>query len=70
MNEFKRRGKAVGTVRDEPYYPDRAREAVRMRKMGLTFAEIGDVLNITRVGARYLYMRWKGWYEEERKVSG
>ena len=60
----KRRGVGPGILRQEPYFPDKVREIVALRRRGATLKEIASQMGMTESGVHQLIKRWSDWANE------
>lgn len=58
-SDNKKRGRPFGKIyREQPYFPEKVEIVRDMYLADATFREIGEALNMTRMGAYYLFKRW------------
>ena len=64
-NIMVKKNKRSKTHHGAPRKPMEVLDVIHCRdKLNMTWQAIGDKLNITRAGARYLYYHWYQWAKE------
>lgn len=63
-----RRGPTPGVNRQEPLFPERVAEIVRLRDSGMTFAAIAVKVGKTRMNCCSQYNRWRDWGRAQNVV--
>lgn len=69
IKDRKTRGPQPGILRHEPYYPERVVKIIKLRRSGLTLAEVGNMFGITPAGVSHLCERWGTWFDAQEQAQ-